>query len=78
MEANNLNPWKTIPQECVDYVRDYVMGRGYRLDLERVSNEAGVFAKSVQKSEDGKDAWVFDVDETLLSNLPYYADHGYG
>ena len=23
-------------------------------------------------------AWVFDVDETLLSKLPYYAQHGYG
>ncbi|KAI4975519.1 hypothetical protein ZWY2020_049126 [Hordeum vulgare] len=23
-------------------------------------------------------AWVFDVDGTLLSNLPYYAQHGYG
>eukprot|EP00257_Ricinus_communis_P001015 XP_002510996.2 acid phosphatase 1 [Ricinus communis] len=78
VEANNLNPWKTIPQECAGYVRDYVMGRGYQVDLERVSNEAGVYAKSVQLSEDGKDAWVFDVDETLLSNLPYYADHGYG
>nr|ANZ02993.1 VSP2 [Hevea brasiliensis] len=78
VEANNLNPWKTIPQECAEYVRDYVMGRGYRLDLERVSNEAGVYAKSVQMSGDGQDAWVFDVDETLLSNLPYYADHGYG
>ncbi|KAG2534756.1 hypothetical protein PVAP13_9NG081600 [Panicum virgatum] len=27
---------------------------------------------------DGRDAWIFDIDETLLSNLPYYADHGYG
>ena len=24
------------------------------------------------------DTRVFDVDETLLSNLPYYAQHGYG
>jgi hypothetical protein len=77
-ETNNLSPWKTIPQECVDYVKDYMMGRAYSIDVERVSKEAGVFAKSVKLSEDGKDAWVFDVDETLLSNLPYYAEHGYG
>ncbi|XVF49409.1 hypothetical protein PTKIN_Ptkin04bG0009500 [Pterospermum kingtungense] len=78
VETNNLSPWKTIPEECAGYVKDYMMGRGYKLDLERVSNEAGVFAKSVELSGDGKDAWVFDVDETLLSNLPYYIEHGYG
>lgn len=48
------------------------------MDLERVSNEASVFAKSVGVEKDGNDVWVFDIDETLLSNLPYYADHGYG
>lgn len=78
VEANNLSPWKMIPRECVEYVKDYMMGRGYRIDFERVSNEAGVYAKSVQLSGDGKDAWIFDIDETLLSNLPYYQEHGYG
>ncbi|GKV33875.1 hypothetical protein SLEP1_g42321 [Rubroshorea leprosula] len=78
VEANNLNPWKTIPPECAEYVRDYMMGRGYRVDLETVSDEAGVFAKGVELSGDGKDVWIFDVDETLLSNLPYYTEHGYG
>ncbi|XP_065871746.1 acid phosphatase 1 [Euphorbia lathyris] len=78
VEANNLNPWKMIPRECAEYVREYIMGRGYQFDLERVSNEAGVYAKSVELGEDGKDVWVFDIDETLLSNLPYYAGHGYG
>lgn len=78
MEANNLRPWKTIPDECRDYVKDYMTNRGYRIDLERVSKEAGDFAKSVEFAGDGMEAWIFDVDETLLSNLPYYADHGYG
>ncbi|OMO94849.1 hypothetical protein CCACVL1_05766 [Corchorus capsularis] len=78
VETNNLSPWKTIPVECGAYVKDYMMGRGYKLDLERVSNEAGVYAKSVELNGDGKDVWVFDIDETLLSNLPYYAEHGYG
>ncbi|KAF5954045.1 hypothetical protein HYC85_006901, partial [Camellia sinensis] len=40
--------------------------------------EALEYAKSVELGEDAKDAWVFDIDETLLSNLPYYADHGFG
>ncbi|KAF5955846.1 hypothetical protein HYC85_008702 [Camellia sinensis] len=40
--------------------------------------EALEYAKSVELGEDAKDVWVFDIDETLLSNLPYYADHGFG
>ncbi|KAI3458347.1 hypothetical protein Pfo_015010 [Paulownia fortunei] len=78
VEANNLSPWKTIPEECADYVQEYMTGRSYELDLQRVSNEAGIYARSVNLSRDGKNAWIFDVDETLLSNLPYYAEHGYG
>lgn len=80
-ETNNLAPWSTIPAECADYVKDYVLGRGYVTDLERVSEEASVFASTVldfSAGGDGKDAWVFDIDETLLSNLPYYIDHGFG
>lgn len=78
MEANNVGPWKTIPQECAEYVKEYMTGRGYVVDLETVSREAGEYAKSVQLAGDGMDAWIFDIDETLLSNLPYYAAHGYG
>ncbi|KAJ4955639.1 hypothetical protein NE237_012422 [Protea cynaroides] len=78
VEANNLNPWKTIPSKCADYVKDYMTSRAYTYDLERVSMEAGTYAKSLQLAGDGMDAWIFDVDETLLSNLPYYSDHGFG
>ncbi|KAH6809943.1 HAD superfamily [Perilla frutescens var. frutescens] len=78
VEANNLSPWKTIAEECGDYVREYMTEKGYRLDLQRVSNEAVLYARSVNLSGDGKFTWVFDIDETLLSNLPYYAQHGYG
>ncbi|KAG6429251.1 hypothetical protein SASPL_107296 [Salvia splendens] len=78
VEANNLTPWKTVPEECRDYVMQYMRGRGYLLDLQRVADEAVLYARSVKLNGDGKFAWVFDVDETLLSNLPYYAQHGYG
>ncbi|KAI3940327.1 hypothetical protein MKW98_024734 [Papaver atlanticum] len=78
VEANNMNPWKTIPYECADYVKDYMMKKGYSIDLQMVYNEAMEFARNVELSGDGKDVWVFDVDETLISNLPYYTDHGYG
>ncbi|KAL0403046.1 UNVERIFIED_CONTAM: Acid phosphatase 1 [Sesamum radiatum] len=59
-------------------MKEYMVGKGYELDLQRVSNEAKAFARSVYLSKDGKSAWIFDVDETLLSNLPYYAQHGFG
>lgn len=78
VETNSVGPWKTVPEECGDYVKEYIRGRGYKVDLERVAKEAGVYANSVELREDGKDVWVFDIDETLLSNLPYYAEHCYG
>ncbi|XP_058085765.1 acid phosphatase 1 [Magnolia sinica] len=78
VEANNLKPWKTIPPECAGYVKDYMMNRGYGFDLEMVAKEAVDYARSVELGDDGKDVWIFDVDETLLSNLPYYVDHGFG
>lgn len=78
VEANNLKPWKMIPEDCVEYVKEYMLGRLYEIDVETVSNEAVEFAMSIELNEDGMDAWVFDIDETLLSNLPYYAQHGYG
>lgn len=77
-EANNLGAWRTIPEECTEYVKEYMTGKGYAVDLEMVSKEAEEFARSVPLGGDGKDAWIFDIDETLLSNLPYYAAHGYG
>ena len=55
-----------------------MMNKGYALDLEMVANEAGFLARHVELGGDGMDVWIFDVDETLLSNLPYYAEHGFG
>ncbi|XP_066369695.1 acid phosphatase 1-like [Miscanthus floridulus] len=78
-EANNLAPWKAVPPECAQHVRDYVTSAAYRSDLELVARESAAYARAaLPLGDDGRDAWVFDVDETLLSNLPYYAEHGYG
>lgn len=73
VRANYLSPWKTILEKCADYVREYMTKRGYELDLQRVSNEAGLHERSVNLSGDRKIPWIFDVDVTLISNLPYYA-----
>ncbi|PSS07386.1 Acid phosphatase [Actinidia chinensis var. chinensis] len=78
VEAHNVINWKTVPQACEDYVGHYMLGHQYRKDSETVVNEALVYAQSLHLGGDGKDIWVFDIDETTLSNLPYYANHGFG
>ncbi|CAK7337383.1 unnamed protein product [Dovyalis caffra] len=78
VETNDVGYWDYVPSGCVSYVQDYMTGDGYRSDSEVVASYALAFAKTVEIAGDGKDAWVFDVDETLLSNLPYYVLHGFG
>ncbi|CAL0326030.1 unnamed protein product [Lupinus luteus] len=78
VEAHNIIDWKTIPQECEDYVGNYILGQHYRADSKVVNREAYFYAKSLNLTEDGKNIWIFDIDETSLSNLHYYADHGFG
>ncbi|CAL0308739.1 unnamed protein product [Lupinus luteus] len=78
VEAHNIIEWKTIPQECEGYVGNYVLGVEYRQDSKAVNREAYFYARSLDLIKDGKNIWVFDVDETTLSNLPYYANHGFG
>lgn len=78
VETNNVIGWKTVPEECEGYVGNYMLGSEYRKDSEVVTNEALLYAKSLNLSNHGKNVWVFDVDETTLSNLPYYAKHGFG
>ncbi|GFQ04385.1 acid phosphatase 1 [Phtheirospermum japonicum] len=73
VETNNLRDWKLIPEECAVYVGTYIKGGQYHLDCDTVANAAIQFAQSVQVNGDNKDIWVFDIDETALSNLPFYA-----
>ncbi|KAJ9692221.1 hypothetical protein PVL29_011339 [Vitis rotundifolia] len=62
----------------LDYVGHYMLGHQNRKDSRAVVYEALTYAQSLKLAGDGKDIWVFDVDETSLSNLPYYAKHGFG
>ncbi|PON54489.1 Acid phosphatase [Parasponia andersonii] len=78
VETNNLISWTQIPTSCVDYVGHYMLGSQYRQDSELVIEQALAHAKALNVSTDGTDIWVFDIDETALSNLPYYADTGFG
>ncbi|PHT46058.1 hypothetical protein CQW23_15216 [Capsicum baccatum] len=73
VETNNLRDWKLVPSACEDYVGHYMLGKQYRRDCEYVAKVAIEYAKGLNLGGDGKDVWVFDIDETTLSNLPYYA-----
>ncbi|KAH6758839.1 hypothetical protein C2S51_019074 [Perilla frutescens var. frutescens] len=73
VETNNLQGWKLVPQSCEEYVGNYMLGKQYRHDCEVVADSAIEYAKGFELAGDGKDVWVFDIDETTLSNLPYYA-----
>ncbi|GKA18654.1 acid phosphatase, class B-like protein [Tanacetum coccineum] len=72
VETNNIRDWQ-VSETCEDYVGNYMLGKQYRKDCDLVAEEAYEYAKGLNISKDGKDIWVFDIDETTLSNLPYYA-----
>lgn len=78
VETNDAGSWTRIPEKCVDFVKEYITGEWYQSELEAVAESAVAYARTLGVSSNGKDAWVFDIDETLLSNVPYYADHGFG
>ncbi|KAF5793337.1 putative Acid phosphatase [Helianthus annuus] len=73
VETDNLQDWTLVPQACKDYVGHYMLGKQYRDDCDFVAAEAYKYAKGLNLTKDGKDIWVFDIDETTLSNIPYYA-----
>ncbi|XP_022754940.1 acid phosphatase 1-like [Durio zibethinus] len=78
IETNNAGSWAQISSRCESFVQDYMTGQRYMSDSEIVANYSLGYASSIEIASDGKDAWIFDVDETLLSNLPYYQAHGFG
>jgi hypothetical protein len=78
VEANNKRDWKTVPADCKDYVGHYMLGEHYRRDSRVVVDEAIAYAEGLELAGNGREVWVFDIDETSLSNLPYYAEHGFG
>lgn len=78
MEVNNVGAWRRIPVSCVDSVGEYMVGERYKRDCDVAGKYSSEFVKSVAITGDGRDAWVFDIDETLLSNVPYYQAVGFG
>jgi len=78
VETNDAGYWSTVPVRCERFVQDYMTGERYPSDSEIVAEDSLAFAKSVEIAGDGRDVWVFDIDETLVSNLAYYEAHGFG
>ncbi|CAL0326033.1 unnamed protein product [Lupinus luteus] len=78
VETNNIIRFKTVPAKCKDYIRNYFLGDQSRADTKAVLSEAYSYAKSLDIIKGANYTWVFDIDETLLSNIEYYADRGFG
>ncbi|KAF7051350.1 hypothetical protein CFC21_059592 [Triticum aestivum] len=78
VEAHNVRDWKTVPASCESYVGHYMLGSHFRRDSKIVIDQALAYVDSLKLAGNGKEVWVFDIDETTLSNLPYYAKHGFG
>lgn len=77
-QVNNAQGWKVIPEECEDVVRQYMNNGQYALDMEGVAMAALQYLNGIVPRDDGMDVVIFDIDETALSNLPYYHQHRYG
>jgi hypothetical protein len=80
VETGDAGPWRQVPARCGAFVRAYMEGERYASDCATVACESLAFASQALASGDGgaNPAWVFDVDETLLSNAPWYAANGWG
>lgn len=79
VETSNIINFETVPANCKDYVEDYLItSLQYRNDSKTVCKEAYFYAKGLALKDDTVNVWIFDVDDTLLSNVPFYANYGYG
>ncbi|KAH7522023.1 acid phosphatase 1 [Ziziphus jujuba] len=79
VELHNIRDFEVVPEECTDYVRKYVSSTQYDIDSEVAMEECLVYlSTSCDLQKDGRDAWIFDIDDTLLSTVPYYKKHNYG
>lgn len=78
VEANNANGWRAVPAPCIGYVWAYMSWGQYHRDVAGVADQAAAYAAAIAPADDGRDAWVLDVDDTCLSNLLYYQAKQFG
>lgn len=78
VEANNARAWRTVPAQCILYVENYMLGGQYNRDLKMAVDQILIYLDGIVAADDGMDAWVLDIDDTCLSNLPYYRGKRFG
>ncbi|ONK62717.1 uncharacterized protein A4U43_C07F7370 [Asparagus officinalis] len=78
VEANNVRYFHTVPPQCVTYIENYMLGGQYNSDVGVVIQQIFAYLDETVPSDDGKDAWIFDVDDTCLSNVMYYGNKRFG
>lgn len=77
---NNVRPWKTIPLRCYKHVENYMIGGQYEHDMNLIVDEIMFYASQItlSTSTTHQDAWILDVDDTCISNIPYYKAKRFG
>lgn len=79
VELNNIRDFSVVPSECTSYIGKYMTGSQFTIDSETTIDEITLYLNThCDLKSDGKDAWIFDIDDTLLSNVAYYKKHDYG
>ncbi|KAL4383564.1 hypothetical protein GQ457_15G014970 [Hibiscus cannabinus] len=79
VELNNIREFEVVPQECVAHIKKYMTSSQYKADSERAIEEVTLYlTRCCSLKGDGKDAWIFDIDDTLISTIPYFKKHGFG
>lgn len=76
-EMNNLQGY-LVPPECETFVATYVDSGQYLTDFAVAVESARTYLNAIDNGDDGMDLIVLDIDETALSNIPYYQDNNYG
>ncbi|KAG0618248.1 hypothetical protein M758_4G048700 [Ceratodon purpureus] len=76
-EVNNLQGFP-LSEKCVNFVARYVDSGQYHSDFAVAVEAARSYLNTIEPDQDGLDIVIFDIDETSLSNMQYYAAHNYG
>lgn len=71
-ELNNLRGNGVFPNTCEEYVFHYMRSGQYENDVKETVMAAESYWSSVIPNVDGFDAVLMEIDETALSNVPYY------
>lgn len=78
VELHNIREFEIVPEECTSYIGKYMTGTQYKVDSEGTIEECTIYlSTSCNFKKDGKDAWIFDIDDTLLSTVPYFKQHNF-